>query len=368
MVKFPGRDRACLALFSVRYSLFLKEGPLRSSFLSLLLLLGLSTTLFSQSENTGDIVPPDVLNQNPNPEKVPPGILIKGAWASASDSETPLPEGGSIVDNVYRNQYFGLSYPLSSAWYQKSDGPPPSDSGYYVLAQLSPTDKFKGPAKGTILVSAQDLFFASAPAKNTVELVTYASNRLKPDYKVERQPSAVKIANHTFIRFDYVAPVADLHFYVLSTQVRCHAMQFVFTSRDPKLLESLIQEMNKMGLPEAADAAAGTGGGDVPVCIKDYATGKNVVHKVEPTLTDRKFNPIPVRIIISKTGRVKYIHFLSAFPEQAKIISEALEQWTLKPYVVNGEPVEVETGITFGQAPRPSWPATVKTTSAAVSD
>src|SRR5437879_13870757 len=122
MVKFSGRDRACLALFSVRYSLFLKEGPLRSSFLSLLLLLGLSTTLFSQSENTGDILPPDVLNQHPNPEKLPPGILIKGAWASASDSETPLPQGGSIEDNGDRNQYLGRSYPHSSAYYPHSDG------------------------------------------------------------------------------------------------------------------------------------------------------------------------------------------------------------------------------------------------------
>lgn len=270
-----------------------------------------------------------------------------------------------MVDGIYRNRYFGVVYPLSAEWYQKFEGPPPSDSGYYVLTQLRPTDKFKGSVKGTILVSAQDLFFTPVPAANTVELITYSRDRLRPDYKVEAQPSAVNIANHSFVRFDYVAPAADLHFYVLATQIRCHTVEFTFTSRDSKLLENLIQDMNKMKLPTTADAAAGTGGGDAPVCVKDYATGKNVVNKIEPLLTDRKFNSIPVRIIIGKSGRVKHIHFLSAFPEQAKIISDALEQWTFKPYLVNGAPVEVETGIMFGHS-RPVPAAKAK--SAAVAD
>ena len=339
---------------------------MRSTLLSALLLVSLCTALLAQ-ENTGDIVPADVQNQNPNPQKVPQGILVKGAWSSASDSTTPIPEGGKVVENVYRNQYFGLSYQFSSDFYQKYEGPPPSDSGYYVLAQLRPTDKFKGPAKGSVLVSAQDLFFAPTTAKNTVELVTYSRDSLKSDYKVERQPSAVSIANHAFVRFDYVAPVADLHFYVLATQIRCHTVQFVFTSRDPKLLENLIQDLNKLQLPAGADAATGTGGGDVPVCIRDYATGKNVVHKVNPVLTDRKFNPIPVRIIIDKTGKVKHIHFLSAFPDQARTISDALQQWTFKPYLVNGAPAEVETGIMFGTAPLATPPPTVKTKTAGVS-
>lgn len=342
---------------------------MRSRFLSLLLIT-LCTTLFAQEnsqQNTGDVVPADVQNQNPNPQKVPPGVLVKGAWSSASDSTTPVPEGGKVAENVYRNQYFGLSYQFSSDWYQKFEGPPPSDSGYYVLAQLKPTEKFKGPARGSVLVSAQDLFFSPTTAKNTVELVTYSRDSLKPDYKVERQPTAVSIADHAFVRFDYVAPVADLHFYILATQIRCHTVQFVFTSRDPKLLESLIQDLNKLQLPAGADAASGTGGGDVPVCVRDYATGKNVVHKVDPVLTDRKFNSIPVRIIISKTGNVKHIHFLSAFPEQAKIISEALQQWRFKPYVVNGQPLEVETGIMFGTPPLATPPPTVKTKRAGVS-
>ena len=79
------------------------------------------------------------------------------------------------------------------------------------------------------------------------------------------------------------------------------------------------------------------------------ASGSNVVHKVMPVLADRKYNSIPVRLTIYRYGRVKHIHVISAFPDHAKIITDALLQWEFKPYKnKNGELAEVETGIMFG--------------------
>jgi protein TonB len=108
-----------------------------------------------------------------------------------------------------------------------------------------------------------------------------------------------------------------------------------------------------MNLPPA-DAQAD--GDTVPVCVKDYAAGNNVISRVDPVFTQRRFNAIPVRIVIGKDGKVKHIHLISAFPDQAKVITDALNQWTFKPYLRNGHPVEVETGILFGTPPRPSVP------------
>jgi len=107
-------------------------------------------------------------------------------------------------------------------------------------------------------------------------------------------------------------------------------------------------------LPGEANPTGGTGGGDVPVCIKDYAQGENVIARVDPVFTERRFNAVPVRIIIDKEGKVKHIHFLSAFPDQTKAITDAFKQWKFKPYVRDRHPVEVETGIMFGQASRQS--------------
>lgn len=321
-----------------------------------LLVLALALPAWSQggkpqsaTRNGGDFS--DVVQPASN---VPTGvILVKGAWASASDSVTPLPEDGNVTDNVFSDQYFGIRYALPPDWTEKYKGPPPSDTGRYVLAQLSPAATFKGPARGNILISAQDLFFTPLPADNALDLVNYSKNHLQADYKVELPPTQTTVAGRPFTFFAYWSPIAELHWYVLATQIRCHAVQILLTSRDTKLLESLILDLSRMKLPGEASPTAGTGGGDSPVCIKDYARDENVIARVDPVFTQHRFNAVPVRIIIDKDGKVKHIHFLSAFPDQAKAVSDALGQWRFKRYVRNGQPVEVETGIMFGRSPYP---------------
>jgi hypothetical protein len=286
------------------------------------------------------------------PAKVPAGvILVKGAWSSASDATTPVPEAGKVTSRDYHSPYFQLTYPLAAGWTQKFEGPPPSDRGYYVLAQLQPVEAPSGAIRGNVLIEAQDMFFAPIPASNTLELVSYTGSHLRADYKVERPLITITVAGRSFARLDYVSPVTELHSTVLATQIRCHSVQFTFTSTDPKLIEQLVAGMGGMTLPVEAGLSSGQGGGPAPLCVKDYALGSNVLNRVDPILMDRRFNTIPVRVVIDTGGKVKYIHFISAFPEQARTITDALQQWRFRPYVSNGKAVEVETGILFGMAP-----------------
>ncbi len=325
--------------------------------LCFLVFLALSASLASGQATKPQNAPKTGGDFSENPQsvnKVPTGvILVKGAWSSASDSVTPVPEGGSVTNNIFSNQYFGMSYAVPPEWEEKYKGPPPSDSGRYVLVQLRPVDTFKGPARGTILVTAQDMFFTPFPASNALELVNYSKNHLQADYKVELPPTKTTVAGHPFTFYAYWSPIAELHWYVLATQIRCHAVQFVLTSRDTKMLESLVADMNRIKLPQEADSAAGTGGGDSPVCIKDYANEQNLISRIDPVSTEHRFNPVPVRIIIDREGNVKHIHFLSAFPDQSKAITDALKQWKFKKYMRGGKAVEVETGIMFGRASYP---------------
>ncbi|MDB6009864.1 MAG: hypothetical protein JWL65_2114 [Gammaproteobacteria bacterium] len=271
-------------------------------------------------------------------------ILVKGAWSSASDSVTPLPEGGKVTAEGYDNPYFGLTLGLPAGWTQKYEGPPPSDSGYYVLAQLRPADPVPGQARGTLLIAAQDMFFTTTRATGALELINYTRDHLQADYRVERQPVGVTIAGRSFVRLDYGSPVSDLHWSVLATQIRCHVVEFIFTSTDTRLVGSLARSLNSM--------KARLDDGAEPVCVKDYARAENLVETVDPVFSEQKYNTIPVRLIIDREGKVKHIHFLSAFPAQAQAISAAVSQWRFKPYLRNGQPVEVETGILFGRAPR----------------
>src|SRR5215467_10165555 len=248
---------------------------MRTKFLCTFIVLALSLPLSAQQEAGSEAAKPSQggdFSSNPMPQKLPKDvILVKGAVASASDTITPVPENGSVTDAVYNNRYFGMSYALPADWFQKYVGPPPSDSGFYVLTQIEPRKTIGGSSLGTILVAAQDMFFTLTPAHNSLEMITFQRDRLGSDFKVERQPTVVKVANRPFIRMDYTSPIAELHWYTLITQIRCHAVQFTFTGRDTQVLENLVQGLNKMQLPADTDPASGNGGGDSPVCVKDYA-------------------------------------------------------------------------------------------------
>jgi Gram-negative bacterial TonB protein C-terminal len=295
-------------------------------------------------------VPENGNSSNGGLARVPSGIiLVKGAWSSASDSDTPLPEGGIVANNSFSDRYFGMTYALPRDWAEKYKGPPPSDTGHYVLAQLGPAATFKGSAKGTILITAQDMFFTTVAAGNAAEFIDYMKDHLQSDYQVELPPNQIKIADRVFTYFAYWSPVAQLHWYVFATQIRCHVVQITLSSRDTKLLQDLMLGLNNMKLPLEASSTGGAGGGAVPACVKNYARGENVIARVNPVFAEHRFNPVPVRIIIGKEGKVKHIHILSAFPNQTKAITDALDQWKFKPYLRDGQPVEVETGILFGR-------------------
>ena len=295
--------------------------------------------------------------------KVPEGVIIvKGAWASASDSVTPVPEGASVGKEAFSAPYFAMTYQLPAGWIQQYQGPPPSETGRYVLAELSPAATSEATARGSVLITAQDMFFTPLPARNAAELTRYMSEHLQSDYKLEAAAAETKIGGRDFTAYAYWAPVVELHWYVLATEIRCHTVQFVLTSRDTKLLETLVRSIDKMTLPDEASSTGGTGGGPAPVCVANYARDENMIARTEPVFTEHRANAVPVRIIIDKEGNVKHIHFLSAFPDQSKAITDALSQWEFKPYLRNGEPVEVETGVMFGRVRHPAAQTAVTAT------
>lgn len=261
--------------------------------------------------------------------QIPQGrILVKGAAPAASDATTPVPEDGRVAGGRYRNEYFGLTYPIPAGWTQQPAGPPPSDSGTYVLTNF-------GTPRAFVVVTAQDLFFKPAPVADAKELLIAMRRGLEAQYTIDSEPAAVTIAGRTFHRIAYSAPRAGLLWRVLTTDARCHALTFTFAGTDAAALDAAEQAMGGLSIKTAA-----------PACVARYA--ENVVVKAEPVFTSRNHNTIPVRVIVDSRGRVKHVHLLSAFPEQAQAILAAVRQWTFKPYRAGGRAVEVETGIVFG--------------------
>jgi periplasmic protein TonB len=54
---------------------------------------------------------------------------------------------------------------------------------------------------------------------------------------------------------------------------------------------------------------------------------------------------VVLQALISKTGDIENLQLISGHPMLAPAAIEAVKQWKYKPYLLNGEPVEVETQV-----------------------
>ena len=76
-----------------------------------------------------------------------------------------------------------------------------------------------------------------------------------------------------------------------------------------------------------------------------------LIHRVEPIYPAlakiaRVQGPVLLSAVISRQGTIENLQVLSGHPMLARAAMDAVQQWRYRPYVLNGEPVEVETQVT----------------------
>jgi protein TonB len=125
--------------------------------------------------------------------------------------------------------------------------------------------------------------------------------------------------------------------------------------------------------PDVPIISAGSGrgsGGDVPYGIGDnipvvipprpaavkpllvsHLAEANLLHRVQPTYPPlarqaRVQGTVELRAIISKAGMIENLVVVHGHPMLATSALEAVRQWRYRPYLLNNEPIEVETEIT----------------------
>ena len=272
------------------------------------------------------------------------GAVLHGTMPSSQRAkivQSANPEDGKVIDGVFVSDYFNLSYRLPDGWTEGLAGPAPSQSGYYVLGTWTPKHDFAG----TVLVVAQDMFFApdsSDDVKNVVAEFRQVMSAVD-GMTIDREPVPVSVGGHPGYRIDFSG--VGLFRSMFAIEIRCHVVTFNLTSRDPELLASLARSVDNLASvrkEEMSDA--------VPECLRDYAS-ENIVHRVEPDAVGAKAASIPVRMIVATDGSVKHVHVIRASAAQRRNIEEAVRQWKFKSYVKQGHPVEVETGVMFNLKP-----------------
>jgi len=87
-----------------------------------------------------------------------------------------------------------------------------------------------------------------------------------------------------------------------------------------------------------------------PIRVSHMSEG-NLVHKVQPAYpglarSARIQGAVVLQAVISKAGAIENLKVLAGHPMLVRAAIEAVSQWRYRPYILNNEPVEVETLIT----------------------
>jgi periplasmic protein TonB len=150
--------------------------------------------------------------------------------------------------------------------------------------------------------------------------------------------------------------------------------------RTPTKIPQKVQMIKEDEAPPPAMASAGVVGGvpggipggqmggviggiisSTPVAVPKVATPQRVrvsqgvsagllVRRVNPTYPPlarqaRIQGQVVLRAVISKDGSIENLTLVSGHPMLAPAAIEAVKQWKYKPYLLNGEPVEVDTEV-----------------------
>jgi len=87
-----------------------------------------------------------------------------------------------------------------------------------------------------------------------------------------------------------------------------------------------------------------------PIRISTITEG-NLLRKVQPVYppiarSARIEGAVILAAVIDKAGNIEGLHVVSGHPLLVQAAIDAVSQWRYRPYILNSEPVEVETQIT----------------------
>ena len=110
------------------------------------------------------------------------------------------------------------------------------------------------------------------------------------------------------------------------------------------------------GTAPPPDLASGEGSAPQPVLqtvnVSQGVSQGLLLKKVAPTyprnaLFMRVEGSVELLATISKTGDISHVAVLSGDSQLTRAASDAVKQWKYKPYMLNGQPVEIQTHVTI---------------------
>jgi TonB family protein len=280
--------------------------------------------------------------------------------AAATNAGIPAtaPSLGEFREGSYRNDYFGFAYPMGDEWIRETtlmrrQLTPSGDSTHSPFVLLA---GLRVPRSGGGLVAdAQFILLAlghppDSPGNVPERLAAIAvSLRARDKTKQMGEITRFDAAGLTFYRADFQTPEGRLESYVCAP-AKDYLLEWDFIAASRSAMEGAISTLRELTKFEAPPPVQPVPGRPLRVRVAQGVSQGLNLRKVPPKYPDdaraaRIQGTVLLRAIISKTGDVVDLEAIGGPRELVPSAVNAVRQWKYKPYLLAGNPVEVETQI-----------------------
>lgn len=289
--------------------------------------------------------------------------LTSAQQPSVESSDVLGFENGTIASDTYTNECFGFSFRIPAGWELASQAVGARLGARHVpgdvLVLLAIEQRPEAGPSNTVGLRAQNANDQTETAQDFVANAVHSQIKVNPhDNIVIRDTYAIEYGGKHFFRSDYKYSWRNRNTLYVA---------LVYTKFRGYFIGAHLTAGSQEGLDEAANSLQGISfqddqvnpkcvmlrsGLDLPERVRvssSVATGL-LVKKVPPAYPDnariaRVQGSVVLKAVIDNDGAVEDLTLISGHPMLAPAAIEAVKQWKCKPYLLNGQPVKVETQI-----------------------
>lgn len=282
----------------------------------------------------------------------------------------PAPEDGAIVSNTYANESLGFWFPIPEGWevnhedlgVGREGGTKRTPGGGRELLLI---DQHVGrPFRNRIVVTALD---ATGMAVTTQEYVSkFVKVQVNRDGReLVRDNLDIELAGRHFVRADYkqTIPGGALSEAFLCTKFNGYFLGWTLVAGSPEELEGLVNSLQNLSFRSDSTPIMGVIGplppansGSRPklparIRVSQRVSEALLIKKIEPAYPDSARQKsiegsVVLEAVIDKNGDIEQLSVVSGPTLLVPETLEAVRQWKYKPYLLQGEPLAMQTLIT----------------------
>jgi|HubBroStandDraft_1064217.scaffolds.fasta_scaffold00181_12 TonB family protein len=296
----------------------------------------------------------------------------------------PAFENGGIINNVYTNECFGFSFAIPHGWQLSTQAMGADGRAMHAskaaLILLMIGQHREGSKEGSfenrIALSASESTSFAPEVQQFVSNAAHGQINLDREHReIVKDTYSVDYGSKHFSRADYKQTVGDGTRYVaiVYTKFRGYYIGEIITAGSPEELDHAANSLQDISFQEDEPNPKCVMRGDEPtsgiiggvlsskppqpgspqptrVRVSQGVSTGLLIKKVAPHYPeDAKQARIQGQVVlqarIDKDGNIEDLTLVSGHPILAPAAIDAVKQWKYKPYLLNGQPVGVETQI-----------------------